>query len=1087
MPQCKCKMCGGLINFNEIDKTATCEFCGTEQPVAYTDNIKKQSLLNRANTLRLNNDFDKALATYENILIDDPNDAEAHWGICLCRYGIEYVDDPKTKKKIPTCHRTVFNSIFDDIDYKETIANTDVVAKRLYQEEAEKIDKIQKTILAISQKEDPYDIFICYKETDFSGNRTIDSVIAQDIYDSLTDKGYKVFFARITLESKIGSQYEPIIFAALQSSKVMLVIGTKEEYFNAPWVKNEWSRFLGFMKEQRGKYLIPCYKDMDAYNMPEEFLSLQSQDLSKIGFIQDLLRGIDKIFGRDKVEAKSIQKETSSSIESGSNISNLLKRVEMLIQEREFEKAASVLDKVYEISVDNDLAYLYQIFIDLEVESDEMAYIHPNKIIKLKAYKEMLRCKSSDRVKRFIDKIQLQSNDDLIDLINKKYSPYNLLKDNRMIVIKDKKYLQKYNISSIFIYIDPYDGKVKTFPRCLEFDLEKLENIKSLSYFKTFSMENGQVIDDYIFIGLTYSGDVILNKKTSIVYENQISKINKNSPIKNIYVIESNKYLLLTDDDKLMLIGTNIDSDFNQEEIDIDMVKAIKNDCIILDDGRVFNYCNTTIKNKYLENVEDICNMFCNKDDGEYDSYYGIIYKNGDVTYINCDNNKSYNKKYDVDISSLLWIDGLIAISKEGTLLFDSKIPFAYQKSLIDKNIFYENMDKQGQEYMFFVNNYSLEIMEAPYEYPMVSNEKLYFTKECVVDLFNADSINKFFTKLSNDLEEINRRKKQKLMLEITHETIDSNNYCFALQINFPNNYINKNAASSPYAKINYSICFADGSKHSGIVYGNMSENSCFFKIEFPLNNRKVLKLDFNEIYLYINDEHCEYVNAESIANKFMIINNVLFYRLFREIKPLINEGEFDLAKAKLNDLITKRPNSSKAYAYRLLVDFKVKSFFDLEYLITPLDKIENYKKAIDLGEFFLIDINEKIKYKSQIIDSLPTTLKTFIINNIEDVNYLSGLTCKFNTGAFSIYPTYICTDKNLILPFNNLRQIKVEKSFLRGYKLTISSLQNGREHYSITVVDSNKSYIETIINHIKVKLALLGNNQCVIEESLLH
>ena len=153
MPQCKCKMCGGIIDFNEIDKTATCEFCGTEQPVIYTDNIKKQNLLNRANTLRLNNDFDKALATYENILIDDPNDAEAHWGICLCRYGIEYVDDPKTKKKIPTCHRTVFNSIFDDIDYKETISNTDVVARRLYQEEAEKIDKIQKSILAISQKE----------------------------------------------------------------------------------------------------------------------------------------------------------------------------------------------------------------------------------------------------------------------------------------------------------------------------------------------------------------------------------------------------------------------------------------------------------------------------------------------------------------------------------------------------------------------------------------------------------------------------------------------------------------------------------------------------------------------------------------------------------------------------------------------------------------------------------------------------------------------------------------------------------------------------------------------------------------------
>ena len=48
----------------------------------------------------------------------------------------------------------------------------------------------------------------------------MDSVIAQDVYDALTEKGYRVFFSRITLEDKLGTEYEPYIFAALNSAKV---------------------------------------------------------------------------------------------------------------------------------------------------------------------------------------------------------------------------------------------------------------------------------------------------------------------------------------------------------------------------------------------------------------------------------------------------------------------------------------------------------------------------------------------------------------------------------------------------------------------------------------------------------------------------------------------------------------------------------------------------------------------------------------------------------------------------------------------------------------------------------------------------
>ena len=62
----------------------------------------------------------------------------------MCKYGIEYVDDPKSGAKIPTCHRTEFSSILDDSDYKNVIKYSDVIARDIYAEEAKNIDKLQK-------------------------------------------------------------------------------------------------------------------------------------------------------------------------------------------------------------------------------------------------------------------------------------------------------------------------------------------------------------------------------------------------------------------------------------------------------------------------------------------------------------------------------------------------------------------------------------------------------------------------------------------------------------------------------------------------------------------------------------------------------------------------------------------------------------------------------------------------------------------------------------------------------------------------------------------------------------------------------
>ncbi|MBP3479891.1 MAG: toll/interleukin-1 receptor domain-containing protein, partial [Oscillospiraceae bacterium] len=229
----KCKMCGGDLNIMEGASTAECEFCGSIQTIPKVDDEKKLTLFARANRLRAACEFDKAAGIYEAIVADFPEEAEAYWGLVLCKYGIEYVDDPATGKKIPTSHRSSFDSVMDDSNFEQAVENADLMAQRVYREEAKQIEKIRKGILEVSSNEQPYDIFICYKETDLNGDRTVDSVLAQDIYDALTAKDYRVFFSRITLEDKLGQAYEPYIFAALNSARIMLAVGTCYEYYNA--------------------------------------------------------------------------------------------------------------------------------------------------------------------------------------------------------------------------------------------------------------------------------------------------------------------------------------------------------------------------------------------------------------------------------------------------------------------------------------------------------------------------------------------------------------------------------------------------------------------------------------------------------------------------------------------------------------------------------------------------------------------------------------------------------------------------------------------------------------------------------------
>ena len=364
----KCKMCGGDIVLAENKTYGTCEYCGSTMTFPKVSDEQKLNLFNRANHFRRQNEFDKAIAAYDKILDQDDTDAEAHWGAVLSRYGIEYVEDPVTHERIPTCHRVQLGSILTDADYLAALEHApDTRSRDIYESEAKRIADIQKGILAISAQEKPYDVFICYKETDDSGSRTKDSTLAQDIYYQLTNEGYKVFFSRITLEDKLGQQYEPYIFAALNSAKVMLVIGTRAEYFNAVWVKNEWNRYLDLMKRDRNKLLIPCYRDMDPYDLPEELSALQSQDMSKIGFMQDIIRGVKKVLNAGKEEKPEVVTVPTA----GPGVASLHKRAVLFLEDGDWDSASEYFDRILDIDPEYAPAYIGKVQVSNKVRKED--------------------------------------------------------------------------------------------------------------------------------------------------------------------------------------------------------------------------------------------------------------------------------------------------------------------------------------------------------------------------------------------------------------------------------------------------------------------------------------------------------------------------------------------------------------------------------------------------------------------------------------------------------------------------------------------------------------------------------------------
>lgn len=392
-----CRMCGGALDAVGGEGVCKCGYCGVMQSVPSLDDEEKAQLYRRAENYRRENEYDMALSLYERILTDDFEDADLYWSMLLCRYGIEYVEDTASRGRVPTINRTQYTSVFDDPDYKSAVEYAKRSQKQMFEREAQQIESIRAALIEICGREEPFDIFICCKETDSAGRRTPDSLLANDIYKQLVSAGYRVFFPRVTLADKAGADFEPYIFAALNSSRVMIAVGTSAANFGDVWVKNEWGRYLALINKGETKTLIPAVRNMDAYELPEELAHFQALDMSRLGFMQDMLAGIKRLIA-----------PAGASEETLGDAGSILERVYRLLAERDFSAADKLCEHLLDIQPDSAEGYLAKLLAEYSTESaDKLPELCADFSVS-DSYKKIMRF-GSDELKKRVENYRTHS------------------------------------------------------------------------------------------------------------------------------------------------------------------------------------------------------------------------------------------------------------------------------------------------------------------------------------------------------------------------------------------------------------------------------------------------------------------------------------------------------------------------------------------------------------------------------------------------------------------------------------------------------------------------------------------------------
>ncbi len=321
-----CPVCGSNLVEEKENGRLKCASCGTviENENTFSDTNAIMSYLDGSQFETAENYCRDALA----------RNGESHpilnWLLFLAKNKIHFVNDPKTNERKPVFYsERVFkrDCVFDDENYNLAIQGK---YRSKYQHFGELIEAIRMELCEKISEEVDTDIFISFKSTeevtDSEGKirsvETFDQKKGWEIYDYFTSKGYKVFFSPVSIGrgNVLGQMYEPKIFAALASCRAMILIGTKKSYIIDGWVRDEWTRYLYFMKNCKNKKSSRLNKANDSLfyvfdkqppvDLPSQIAEIEGIDCSSAYYLDDLYKSIKARIGNvnNGIERISIEK-----------------------------------------------------------------------------------------------------------------------------------------------------------------------------------------------------------------------------------------------------------------------------------------------------------------------------------------------------------------------------------------------------------------------------------------------------------------------------------------------------------------------------------------------------------------------------------------------------------------------------------------------------------------------------------------------------------------------------------------------------------------------------------------------------------
>jgi len=143
-----------------------------------------------------------------------------------------------------------------------------------------------------------FDVFLSFKNSDEHGNKTPEVSMAEELYESLTNKGINVFFSNYSIGILGAAQYKAAIDSALDDASLLVAIGTSAENLNSNWVRYEWDGFYGdILSGQKEGQVISYIDNMSTMQLPRTLRQLQSFE-RKTGDCSEITSFILNALGR---------------------------------------------------------------------------------------------------------------------------------------------------------------------------------------------------------------------------------------------------------------------------------------------------------------------------------------------------------------------------------------------------------------------------------------------------------------------------------------------------------------------------------------------------------------------------------------------------------------------------------------------------------------------------------------------------------------------------------------------------------------------------------------------------------------------